>query len=360
MFSQRMSFPRRTFLQGIGAAVAAHAFGKPSNAPNSQPNPYRLVMNWAHLPNGMTWGEVVGMDIDKDGNIYIFQRADPGILKFSPAGTLLKSWGTGLFALAHGLHIDRFGYIWTADAEAKDGKGAQVFKFDADGKLLMALGKKGVRAESPTGESFSAPTGVAVAANGDIFVSDGHGLPDPKYGNHRILKFSKDGKFIKAWGRKTGSAQGKVQDLYAIAMDSRGRLFVVDRGNKRVQLFDQEGNFIAAWPQFGVCEAIYIAKGDVLYVADANSTSGLPARAGSRPSVASSPSPYRKGIRVASAKDGSVKYFIPEELPGDDPAQRDIKKGPVGVCADSKGTIYVADVGMLVGFDNMMKKYVKG
>ncbi len=240
---------------------------------------------------------------------------------------------------AHCLHIDRSGNIWTADSDAKDGKGSQVLKFDADGKLLMELGRKGVRAESPAGESFSAPTGVVTAPNGDIFVTDGHGGVNPKYGNHRILKFAKDGKFIKAWG------SGEVKDPHAIAIDSRGRLFVVDRGNRRLRVYDQEGGLLADWPQFGICETLYIAKGDVLYVADANST-------------AASHSPYKKAIRVGSAKDGSVKYFIPEEVPDDDAVQR-ATKGPVGLCADSKGTIYACDFGALVGYDRMMKKYVR-
>jgi DNA-binding beta-propeller fold protein YncE len=338
----KASFPRRAFLQSLGAAVAVRALAKTSSEPNAQPDPYHVVMNWAHLPDGMKWGQAIAMDIDKNGDIYVFHRNDPGVLKFSPDGTYLKSWGTGIFVFAHGLLVDRFGYIWTADANVKDGRGGQVLKFDPDGKLVMELGKKGVRGESATGETFSAPTGVAVGANGDIFVSDGHDR-DPKYGNHRILKFSKDGKFIKAWGSKTGSAQGEVSDPHGIAMDSHGRLLVADRGNKRVQVFDPEGNFVAEWPQFGSCENIYITKNDALYVTDSNSSEATK-------------SPYKRGVRIGSAKDGSVRYFIPEE--SYDPGQKGTS-GPVGLCADAKGTVYAADVGVTVGFDKMMKKYVK-
>jgi hypothetical protein len=328
------------------------AFGKPDNEPNSQPDPYKLILNWAHLPEGMKWspGQVVGLDVDKEGNIYAFNRAapitaqvnvdTPSILKFSPNGTLLTSWGKKMFALPHNLFIDHAGFIWTADAEAKDGVGAQVLKFDPDGKLVMALGKKGVQVEGPTGESFASPTGVVVASNGDIFVTDGH----RGNGGHRVVKFSKEGKFIKTWG-KPGSAPGEFRVPHALAIDSRDRLFVVDRGNRRVQVFDADGTFIAEWPQFGICETIYIAHDDTLYVADANST-------------AATKSPYKKGIRVGSAKDGSVKYFIQEEVPDDDEQQR-ATKGPVSLCADSKGTIYACDYGPAVGYDKMMKKYVK-
>jgi sugar lactone lactonase YvrE len=134
-----------------------------------------------------------------------------------------------------------------------------------------------------------------------------------------------------------------LNDPHGIAMDSKGRLFVADRGNKRVDVFDQDGRFLAAWPQFGVCENIYITRDDTLYVSDSNSSTV-------------NNSPYKRGIRVGGAKDGVVKYFIPEE--SYDPSQR-ATSGPVGLGADMKGNIYAADVGATVGFDRMMKKYIR-
>jgi sugar lactone lactonase YvrE len=173
-------------------------------------------------------------------------------------------------------------------------------------------------------------------------VSDGHN--PAQHGNHRIVKFSKDGTFIKTWGNHTGSANGEVSDPHGIAMDSQGRVFVADRGNRRIEVFDQNGGYIASWPQFGSCENIYITKDDTLYVTDSNS-------GGAR-----NDSSYKRGIRVGSAKDGSVKYFIPEEsyLPS-----QTATSGPVGLGVDAKGTIYAADVGATIGFDRMMKKYVR-
>jgi sugar lactone lactonase YvrE len=338
------SYPRRAqgmrdTLAAIVLALAVLSSGRADTQsiiePNSQPNPYKLVMNWAELPADMKWGQVIAFDIDRDGNIYVFHRNDPGILKFSPAGKLLKSWGEGLFVQAHGITVDRFGFIWTADSDAKDGKGGQVLKWDANGRLLMALGKKGVLEESPTGEAFVGPTGVAVAANGDIFVTDGHN--PAQHGNHRVVRFSKEGKFIRSWGNHTGSANGEVDDPHGIAMDSRGRLFVADRGNRRIDLFDQDGRFLEAWTQFGTPENIYITSDDTLFLTCSANPGGR------------NPTPYQRGIRVGSAKDGSVKYFIPD----------DGAAGPVGLGADTKGNIYAADVGMTVGFDKMMKKYVR-
>jgi len=314
-----------------------------ANVPNSQPNPYRLILGWAQLPTSITWGQVIAFDFDRDGNVYAFHRSEPAILKFSPDGKLLKSWGEGIFVQAHGLTVDRFGFIWTADSDAKDGKGGQVLKWDANGKLLMSLGRTGVLRESATGETFVGPTGVAVAANGDIFVTDGHN--PAQHGTHRVLKFSKDGRFIKAWGAKTGSANGEVNDPHGIAIDSRGRLFVADRGNRRIEVFDQNGGFIASWPQFGSCENVYIGRDDTIYVTDSNSGSAR-----------FSDAPYKRGIRVGRVKDGSVISFIPEE--SYNPAQQ-ATSGPVALGVDANGTIYAADVGATVGLDKMMKKYVR-
>ena len=109
------------------------------------------------------------------------------------AGKILKMWGEKLFAWPHGIRIDRFGNLWITDGQARNGIGQQVFKYSPDGTLLMTLGTKGVRGEGP--DTFGGPCDVAVAPNGDIFVADGHF-------NSRIVKFDKDGKFIKAWGKR--------------------------------------------------------------------------------------------------------------------------------------------------------------
>lgn len=358
MSNNRNVFPRRTFLQAVGAALALPALTRAENTPNSQPNPYRPVVDWAHLPEGMKWGnlgettepsntsgQVVSIDFDKNGDIYMLHRNDPDILKFSPEGKLLKSWGENTFAMAHGLTVDRFGFIWTADAKVKDGKGGVVIKWDPNGKILMTLGKRGVLGESPTGETFVGPTHVAVAANGDIWVTDGHSRAQPGGPNHRLLRFSKDGKFLKAVGR-SGSGNGEFNDPHMISMDSRGRLFVCDRSNNRIQVFDPEGNFVASWPQFGSAELVYVTpKDDMIYVTDSNSGQRTPKDPYRNP-------PFKKGTRVGSARDGSIKYYIPVEEGG---------TGGVGLGVDSKGTIYVADIAASPGmnFEKMNKKYIK-
>src|SRR5436190_5190964 len=194
----------------------------------AQSNPYHLVENWAQLPAGRTFGAVIAVDVDRQGNVWAFERCGGDtcaasnvapILKFDPSGKLVNSFGAGMFVFPHGFYVDRDGSLWATDGQGKDGKGQQVFKFSPDGKVLLTLGKAGVAGNGP--DTFNAPSGVVVAPNGDIFVADGHGEDT----NARIVRFSRDGKFIKAWGRK-GTGPGEFGGLHAIAMDSTGRVFV--------------------------------------------------------------------------------------------------------------------------------------
>ena len=119
--------------------------------------PYRLVPNWGVLPGGATWGEVPGMAIDANGKIFAFHRSEPPIVELDASGTILKMWGDKMFAWPHGIRVDRFGALWITDGRGRDGIGEQVFKFSADGKLLMTLGTKGTRGEGP--DTFGGPCG---------------------------------------------------------------------------------------------------------------------------------------------------------------------------------------------------------
>ena len=175
----------------------------------------------------------------------------------------------------------------------------------------MTLGKAGVAGDGP--DEFNMPSAVFVAPNGDIFVGDGHSGES----NARMLKFSKDGTFIKTWG-KQGTGPGEFELPHGIAMDSRDRLFVGDRGNGRVQIFDLDGNFLEEWPQFGRPSGIFIDGNDMLYVADHSSD------AQTNPG-------WKEGIRIGSVTDGEVIQFIPD--PHGDGSQE-------GVAVDVDGTIF--------------------
>jgi streptogramin lyase len=302
-----------------------------SAAARGQDNPYRVVEGWAQLTADVKWGGVISIEPDAAGNIWVFHRNQPPILEFDASGKMLNCFGADMFVQAHGMAVGPDGSVWVTDAQGKDGKGHQVFKFSRDGKVLMKLGKAGVVGDGS--DTFSGPTDVVVAANGDIFVSDGH-VADS---NGRIVKFSKDGTFIKAWGKK-GSGPGEFNTPHSMAMDSRGRLFVADRGNNRIQIFDQNGTFIDQWKQFGRPSGVFIDKKDNIYVADSQSN-------------ATQNPGFTRGIRIGSAKDGKVTAFIPDKTPNPDATTN---AGPEGVAADAHGNVYVGDVST-----ETLTKYVK-
>jgi sugar lactone lactonase YvrE len=305
-----------------------------------QPNPYSTIEQWGKLPAGRTWGSTSAVDVAPDGHVWVAERCGANtcagsdltpVLEFDADGKLLKSFGAGLMIFPHGFHVDRAGNVWVTDAQGKDGKGHQVFKFSPQGKLLMTLGKAGVAGAA--NDEFNQPSDVVVAPNGDIFVADGHDAGS----NMRIVKFNKYGKFIKTWG-KPGTAPGEFDVPHALAFDSKGRLFVADRANNRLQIFDQEGKYLEEWKQFSRLSGIYIDRNDILYGADSESnTKRNPG--------------WKRGIRVGSVRDGKVTAFIPDPV---DNADDSATSGAEGVAADAHGNIFGAEVG-----PKMIKKYVR-
>jgi sugar lactone lactonase YvrE len=226
--------------------------------------------------------------------------------------------------------VDKDGNVWVTDGQGKDGKGHQAFKFSPNGKVLLTLGKAGVAGNTP--DTFNMPSDVIVAPNGDIFVADGHGGTS----NNRIVKFDRNGKYIKEWGKK-GTAPGEFDIPHALAFDSKGRLFVGDRNNNRIQIFDQDGNFIDQWRQFSRPSGIFIDRSDNVYVSDSESES-----------VSKNHDGWKRGIRIGTI-DGKVLAFIPdpvEKATGTSDAE--------GVAVDWDGNIYGAEVG-----PKDLKKYVR-
>jgi sugar lactone lactonase YvrE len=327
-------------VSGLFSAVA-HA--QPSYpCVNDAPNPYRLVTGWSEPSR--PWSHPLGITLDSRDDIWVFDRCEEAgcadssaapIFELSPTGKAMKNFGAGLFVFPHAIDVDRNGNVWAVDGDTKGDRGNQVIKLSAGGKVLLRLGKAGQGKGSKAVDTFDQPTGIAIASNGDLFVAEGHG---PSFGNSRIVKFDKDGKFIKTFGT-LGSGDGQLKEPHAIAIDSHDRLFVADRANDRVVIFDKDGKFIAAWTQFGTPSGLAI-RDDVLYVADS---------APSDPNNRYYNATCKGGIRIGSIKDGKVTAYIPPP-PVTDPKL----PPPEGIAVDSHGTIYAA-----AQQQNDVKKYVK-
>jgi streptogramin lyase len=357
-----------------GVRISGQAAMQPTN---DAPNPYQSIENYFKLPEGRTWGSTSAVEVDKDGKtIWIAERCgqnscldrtsgemskfDP-VLHFDASGKLINSFGAGMMIFPHGIFIDREGNVWVTDGQdnaplpqrgargagggggaargaaptgpigPREGatKGNQVYKFSPDGKLLLTIGKPG-GAAAP--DCCYQPNDVLVAPNGDIFIAEGHGA-----GNNRVMKFDKTGKMIKEWG-KLGTGNGEFDQPHALAMDSRGRLFVGDRNNNRVQIFDQNGTFIEAWSQYSRPSGLYIDKQDNLYSADSESES-----------VSQNHNGWKRGIRmgrIKDGKDGKILAFIPDPETKTRAADNFTGTSAAeGVAVDAAGNIYGAEVG---------------
>ena len=286
------------------------------------PSPYGKAENqWASPEAGQSsdvkWGSTAGIERGPKGEIWAIDRcgantcdgSDKGavVLLDMKTGKAIRSIGAGLFVFPHGLHVDRAGNIWVTDGSvSKDGsKGLQVIKLSPQGEVLLRLGTAGKRGND--GAHFQSPSDVITARNGDIFVSDGHapiaGIVPPDL-DMRVMKFAKDGTFIKQWGGKAGKGREQFNNPHALGLDARGRLFVADRANNRTLIFDQDGKFIADWRQFGRPSGFYIS-GDRLYAIDADS------------SEANHPGGWRKGVWIGSIREGRAEAFVPDDTAGE-------------------------------------------
>jgi peptidylamidoglycolate lyase len=242
------------------SALAAMGLTLGFAGPKATPPGYQVVHGWPQQPEGFVFGQVSGLGVDSHNHVFVFHRSVHPIMIFDgPTGKMLRFFGDGVFGTPHGLTVDHQDNIWVTDIAHQ-----QVFKFSNDGKLLMTLGTKDVRGND--GTHFSGPTDIAVLPNGDFYVSDG-------YGNSRVAKFSADGKFQLAWGKK-GSGQGEFDIPHGISLDKQGRVYVADRANSRVQIFDPNGKFITQWQSADLGRPWDIAVGSdgYAYIADGGQT----------------------------------------------------------------------------------------
>jgi DNA-binding beta-propeller fold protein YncE len=309
-----------------GSAGAANQVSAPS--PSETRSTYHLVKDWVPTPPYPThdW-EMSSVTVDPDGRrVYATRRSDPPILEIDgQSGKVLRQYGTGLLVWPHGIYLDKEGAIWIADATVGEaqwlgthpqlksaldaGRGHQVMKLSHYGEPVLELGTRGKPGNDD--KSFNAPAAVAVAPSGDIFIVDGHGQGT----NNRIVKYSKEGKFVKAWGTR-GSGPGDVNGPHAVAIDSRGRLLIADRGNHRIEIFDQDGKYLADFKLPDMPHGIALMPDDTMFVS-------LPHR-----------------ILIGSAVTGKITGSIDDDVDAE------------GIAVDRNGNIYVAEV-----FTRSLKKF---
>ena len=311
---------------------------------NDLPNPYSSIDGGGKRPDGREWGSTAGVDIDPDGSLWAIDRCgsnscagsvlDP-ILKFDANGNVTAAIGGGLFLFPHGLHVDRDGNVWVTDARGPNpdnpdsaGKGHVVIKLSPEGEVLLTLGELGIAGDG-TDALLNTPCDVVTAANGDIFVGDGHegqNTDDPDT-VARIVKFDSDGNFLASIGH-WGAGPGEFKTPHALDIDSRGRLVVGDRGNNRLQVLNLDGNFIEQFKQYSRPSGIYIQDDDTIFVADSESAFDEVRNPGWTPA-----------IRVGNLRDGSLDYLIDGTVEAYPEGSN-----PEGVAVDPQGTVYGAVV----------------
>jgi sugar lactone lactonase YvrE len=232
---------------------AQQASAKPTTFQPVPELPYRVVPDFFKFPKAMVAGEASAVAVDSRGHIFLFQRTKPMLAEYDAKGNFIQSIGDGLFTHPHGLRIDGDDHLWTTD----DGSHL-VLKLDRSGSILLVLGRINTGAEADW--LFNKPADVAFAANGDIYVADG-------YGNSRVVKFDRDGNYIKAWG-KYGSGTGEFNLPHTVAIDKAGRVYVGDRENQRIQIFDADGKFIEQWTNIGYPYGLVITPDQHVWMVD--------------------------------------------------------------------------------------------
>jgi len=253
-----------------GHTVSAQTKAKAENVPEI---PYQSVPNFLKLPSTLYLGEGIGVATNSKGHVFVYTRSgDTRLLEFDQNGAFVREIGPGLygFEFAHAVRVDRDDNIWAVDEGTN-----MIIKFTPDGRVAMVLGRRpeaveglvaaapGTPEPPPEPYVFSRPTDVGFDAAGNIFVTDG-------YGNSRVVKFDKNGRFIKESGTR-GSQRGQLNLPHTMAMDANGNVYVGDRSNARVQVFDNDLNVKAIYDNVGNPWAVCISPGPHQYLFVSNS-----------------------------------------------------------------------------------------
>jgi DNA-binding beta-propeller fold protein YncE len=304
-----------------------------TTAPNLEP-----VEGWEQLPAGLSHRDVAGVAVDKNDRVYLATRVRSCIFVYERDGTFVRTWGEGMFTdRLHGITAHPDGTLFVVDDA-----GHSVRHFTADGKELAPIGPMGKPSDTGYDGSnlatvtrsagpYNRPTNIAVAPNGDLYVSDG-------YGNARVHHFSPDGKLISSWG-EPGTAAGQFMISHGICVLPDGRVLVADRENDRIQVFDPTGTFLAEWTDIQRPTHLVLGPDGLLYVAELWWRKGLKTP---------------KGEEVASDRYGRISVVDRDgralaRYGGGAPNTRRNFTAPHGIAVDSRGDVYVAEVSWTIG-----------
>jgi sugar lactone lactonase YvrE len=298
---------------------------------------YALAEGWGKLPAGWAYKEVSGVAVDSRDRVYLFTRGEHPVIVYDRDGNFLAAWGEGMFPGAHGITIDPGDHVWLTD-----NANHTVRKFTSEGKLLMTLGTPGQGSDTGVtgnwttvkrgGPPFNRPTNVGIAPDGSLYITDG-------YGNARVHHFSTDGRLLRSWG-EPGSGPGQFMLPHGVRVASNGTVYVADRENARMQLFTPDGKHLATWTHV-------VRPDDLWFDGEGNLfTAELGNRVGRNPSeIPAGEASIPARVQVLTLDGTRIGGWGGEQspcAPGDFFA-------PHGICADSRGDLYVSEVTYTAG-----------
>ncbi|MCC6342799.1 MAG: hypothetical protein IT166_11395 [Bryobacterales bacterium] len=243
----------------VASALALFMVSLPAHGQlrSGPPLPHGLVEGWPQLPAGWNFGEVSGVDVDRNDNVWVFNRGPHPVIQFDRNGKMLQAWKDVPVKSSHGIRVDAGGNVWLVDVA-----GNAVIKCSPQGRVLMVIANAGgTPGNNGSQYAYNRPTSLAFHPNGDFYVSDG-------YVNSRIVRYHMDGTYVQDWGKK-GAGDGEFDIAHDVAIDSRGRIYAADRNNSRVQIFDADGKFLAKWTDLGSPWGLYYTpREDMIYMCD--------------------------------------------------------------------------------------------
>ena len=280
---------------------------------------YEHVPGWGKLPDGWEWNHAVGVGVDAQDRVFVYNRSDHPMIVLDKDGNVIDHWGEGHFGSAHHLTVGPDGSVYTTDVGDHT-----VRKWSAEGELLMTLGVPNEPAEAMSGDPFNRPTDVEVANDGTLYIADG-------YGNARIHHYTASGELLDSWG-EPGEGPGQFRIPHSVCQDNTGQIYVADRENSRIQIFRPDGQYVTEWGGVHRPDHIWQGPDGNMYVTDLGFYLGLGADA-PEPNAISHPA----GVKIMTPTGQWVGgWGMSTDTPGDIIAGH-------AVAIDSEGSLYVGE-----------------